>query len=135
VKESKCEVRLPLAEWLNGWMMWHEHEEGLNEQFVSFMKRNGAPDDDAAAIVGAQRKPKYLGLRPPREFTRIRDGDAVAMGQREWRVITAGGHSRPRYWASRIASTSLRLCPVNVAICGTVASASAKRTTADPLKS
>jgi glyoxylase-like metal-dependent hydrolase (beta-lactamase superfamily II) len=43
--------------------------------------------------MGAQRKSKYLGLRPPREFTRIRDGDAVVMGQREWRVITAGGHS------------------------------------------
>jgi hypothetical protein len=43
-------VRLPLAEWLNGWMMWHEREEGLNEQFVSFIKCNGAPDDDAAAI-------------------------------------------------------------------------------------
>jgi glyoxylase-like metal-dependent hydrolase (beta-lactamase superfamily II) len=86
-------VRLPLAEWLNGWMMWHEREEGLNEHFVSFIKCNGASDDDAAAIVGAQRKPKYLGLRPPREFTRIRDGDAVTMGQREWRVITAGGHS------------------------------------------
>jgi glyoxylase-like metal-dependent hydrolase (beta-lactamase superfamily II) len=37
--------------------------------------------------------PKYLGLRPPREFIRIRDGDVIAMGQREWRVITAGGHS------------------------------------------
>jgi glyoxylase-like metal-dependent hydrolase (beta-lactamase superfamily II) len=93
VKESKCAVRLPLAEWLNGWLMWHEREEGLNEQFVSFIKSNGASDDDAATIVGAQRKKKYLGLRPPREFTRIRDGDTVTMGQREWRVITAGGHS------------------------------------------
>jgi glyoxylase-like metal-dependent hydrolase (beta-lactamase superfamily II) len=93
VKESKCAVRLPLAEWLNAWLMWHEREEGLGEQLVSFMKCNGASDDDAAAIVGAQRKQKYLGLRPPREFTRIRDGDAVTMGQREWRVITAGGHS------------------------------------------
>ena len=27
VKESKCTVRLPLAEWLNGWKMWHEREE------------------------------------------------------------------------------------------------------------
>ena len=57
------------------------------------MKRNGASDDDAAKIIEAQRKSKYLGLRPPREFIRIRDGDVVAMGQREWRVITAGGHS------------------------------------------
>ena len=36
---------------------------------------------------------KFLGPRPPREFTRIRDGDVIAMGKREWRVITAGGHS------------------------------------------
>ena len=93
VKQSKCAVRLPLAEWLNGWLMWHEREEGIGEQFVSFMKCNGASDEDAAAIVGAQRKQNYLGLRPPREFTRIRDGDTIAMGQREWRVITTGGHS------------------------------------------
>jgi glyoxylase-like metal-dependent hydrolase (beta-lactamase superfamily II) len=93
MKESKCVVRLPVAEWLNAWLMWHEREEEIGEQFVSFMKRNGASDDDAAVIAGAQRKQKYLGLRPPREFTRIRDGDTVTMGQREWRVITTGGHS------------------------------------------
>ena len=93
VKDSKCVVRLALGEWLSGWLMWHEREEGLNEQFVSFMKRNGASDDDVAAVAGAQRKQKYLGLQPPREFTRICDGDAVTMGQREWQVITAGGHS------------------------------------------
>jgi glyoxylase-like metal-dependent hydrolase (beta-lactamase superfamily II) len=86
-------VRLPLAEWLNGWKMWHEREEGPDEQFASFMKRNGASDNDATRIVEAQRRLKYLALRPPREFIRIRDGNVVAMGQREWRVITAGGHS------------------------------------------
>ena len=73
--------------------MWHEREEGPDEQFAAFMKRNGASDDDAAGIMGAQRRSKFLGLRPPREFIRIRDGELVAMGQREWRVITAGGHS------------------------------------------
>jgi glyoxylase-like metal-dependent hydrolase (beta-lactamase superfamily II) len=93
VKESKCTVRLPLAEWLSGWMMWHEREEGTNELFASFMNRNGASDDDVARVMEAQRRSKYLGLRPPREFVRIRDGDVVTMGQRKWRVITAGGHS------------------------------------------
>lgn len=93
VKESKCAVRLPFAEWLNGWMMWHERDEGLTEQFADYMKRNGASADEAAAIMGMQRPSKYLGLKPPREFTRIKDGDTVSMGKREWRVITAGGHS------------------------------------------
>lgn len=93
VKESKCTVRLPLAEWLSGWKMWHEREEGPDEPFAAFLKRNGASDEDAAKIIEAQRKSKYLGLRPPREFIRIRDGDVVTMGQRAWRVITTGGHS------------------------------------------
>jgi glyoxylase-like metal-dependent hydrolase (beta-lactamase superfamily II) len=84
---------MPLAEWLSGWKTWHEREEGPDEQFASFMKRNGASDDDAAGIIEAQRRLKFPGLRPPREFTRIRAGDVVAMGRREWRVITAGGHS------------------------------------------
>jgi len=47
---------------------------------AAFMNRNGASDDDAAKIMEAQRRSKYLGLRPPREFIRIRDGDVVAMG-------------------------------------------------------
>ena len=93
MKESKCAVRMAFAEWLNGWLTWHEREEGPNEQFATFMKRNGASDDDATRIMQAQRPSKYLGLRPPREFIRIRDGDVIAMGQREWRVITSGGHS------------------------------------------
>jgi glyoxylase-like metal-dependent hydrolase (beta-lactamase superfamily II) len=93
VKQSKCTVRLPLAEWLSGWKTWHEREEGPDEQFSAFLKRNGASDDDATRIMEAQRQSKYLGLRPPREFIRIRDGEVVAMGKREWRVIIAGGHS------------------------------------------
>jgi glyoxylase-like metal-dependent hydrolase (beta-lactamase superfamily II) len=98
VKEMKCAVRLPLAEWLSSWKMWHEREEGPDEQLAIFVKRNGASDDEAARIMEAQRKSKslgsqYLGLRPPREFIRIRDGDIIAMGQRDWQVIIAGGHS------------------------------------------
>ena len=93
VKETKCSVRMPLAEWLSGWKIWHEREEGPDEHFVAFLKRNGASDDDAGKIAGAQRKSKFLGGRPPREFSRIRDGAIITMGKREWQVITAGGHS------------------------------------------
>jgi glyoxylase-like metal-dependent hydrolase (beta-lactamase superfamily II) len=93
VKETKCAVRMSLAEWLSGWKTWHEREDGAGEQFAAFLKRNGASDDAATQIMQAQRHQKFLGGRPPREFIRIRDGDTVAMGKREWRVITAGGHS------------------------------------------
>ena len=93
VKETRCAVRMPLAEWLSGWKMWHEKDEGPDEHFTSFLKRNGASGSDASAIAEAQRRPKFLGGRPPREFNRIRDGDTIAMGRREWRVLTAGGHS------------------------------------------
>ena len=93
VKESKCTVRMPLAEWLGGWKQWHEREETQDELLTSFMMRNGASAEEAAGIVGALRKSKYLGLRPPREFVRIRDGYVIAMGQHDWRVMTTGGHS------------------------------------------
>lgn len=93
VKETKCSVRMPLAEWLSGWKMWHEREESAGDQLVSFARRNGASDEDAARIAAAQRPSQFLGGRPPREFVRIRDGDTIAMGQRDWQVITAGGHS------------------------------------------
>ena len=93
VKESRCTVRMPLAEWLSGWKQWHERDEAQDEQLASFMTRNGASAEEAAGITGSLRKSRYLGLRPPREFIRICDGDAVAMGQRDWKVMTTGGHS------------------------------------------
>jgi glyoxylase-like metal-dependent hydrolase (beta-lactamase superfamily II) len=93
VKEHKCAVQLTLAEWLNGWLMWHERDEGINDVFVDYMKRNGASDEEAKAIAAAQRPSKFPGVRPPREFTRMRDGEIITMGKREWRVIIAGGHS------------------------------------------
>jgi glyoxylase-like metal-dependent hydrolase (beta-lactamase superfamily II) len=93
VKESKCTVRMPLAEWLSGWKLWHEREDAQDEPLKVFMTRNGASEAEVASITGALRKSKYLGLRPPREFIRIRDSDVIAMGQRDWQVITSGGHS------------------------------------------
>lgn len=82
--------------------MWHEREEGLTDQFASYIKRNGASEDDAAAIMGSQRPSKFLGLRPPREFHRMADGEIIQMGRRDWRVITARGHS-PEHASSSIA--------------------------------
>ena len=93
VKETKCSVRMPLAEWLSGWKMWHEREEGPDEHFVAFLKRNGASDDDAAKIAEAQRRRNISADGRRANSSRIRDGDVIAMGKRDWRVITAGGHS------------------------------------------
>jgi glyoxylase-like metal-dependent hydrolase (beta-lactamase superfamily II) len=93
VKETRCSVRMALAEWLTGWKTWHERDESSDEHFVAFLKRNGASSDDASKIAEAQQRSIFLGGRPPREFIRIRDGDVIAMGKRDWRVITASGHS------------------------------------------
>jgi glyoxylase-like metal-dependent hydrolase (beta-lactamase superfamily II) len=93
VKEHKCAARLPLAEWLNGWLMWHDREVGIDDVFIEYMKRHGASDEEAKGIAAAQRPRKFPGVRPPREFTRIKDGDVISMGKREWCVMTAGGHS------------------------------------------
>lgn len=93
VKETGCSVRMTLAEWLSGWKTWHERDEDVGEHFAAFLKRNGASGDDASRIAEAQRRSAFLGGRPPREFIRARDGDVIGMGKRDWRVITAGGHS------------------------------------------
>jgi len=93
VKEHKCATRLPLAEWMNGWLMWHERDVRIDDVFIDYMKRHGASDEEAKGIAAAQRPRKFPGVRPPREFTRVKDGDVISMGKREWRVVTAGGHS------------------------------------------
>jgi glyoxylase-like metal-dependent hydrolase (beta-lactamase superfamily II) len=93
VARTKCRAHCSLAEWLNAMLIWHEREEPLSEQFIVTLKSNGCSEEAASAIKDAQRKPQHLGLRPPREFTRLQDGDSIRMGRRDWRVIAAGGHS------------------------------------------
>jgi len=56
----------------------------------------------AAQIMGAQRRSKFLGLRPPREFIRIRGGEMVAMGQPR----VAGDYRR---WAIRVEQCAVLL--------------------------
>ena len=81
VKEMKCAVRMPLAEWLSGWKTWHEREEGPDEQFASFMKRNGASDDDAARHHGGAAPRRNISARGRRvNSSRIRDGDVDRHG-------------------------------------------------------
>lgn len=64
----------------------------LPAAFVSFYGGAGVPVDKLELMALALRKDPYI--TPPQEqYIRLRRGDVLTIGQRQWRVLIGGGHS------------------------------------------
>lgn len=57
-------------------------------------QRHGLADPELTERIG-ERRNYYPSLVPkvPQAYTRMQDGDLIAIGQQQWRVITGFGHS------------------------------------------
>ena len=63
-----------------------------NEHQLDFYQRTGTPSKDVDAMLGACRKDPFIKLSPD-SFTRIREGDVLKIGQRDWQIVIGDGHS------------------------------------------
>jgi glyoxylase-like metal-dependent hydrolase (beta-lactamase superfamily II) len=82
-----------LAEYLSLQMAWRTGEARDNEPRLRHYRRNGCGEEALAAL--RKRGNHYPKLVPtvPTAFREIRDGDALAIGGRSFRVIVGRGHS------------------------------------------
>ncbi len=81
------------VEWLMTRALWFDIGPEMTEQQVAFAAAAGCPEHYLAYL--GQRGALYVRAvaRPPRSFHAIRHGQALAIGGREWRVITGAGHA------------------------------------------
>lgn len=66
-----------------------EPTQGIEE----FCRRAGWQADEIAANIARRTNMARLYAAFPDSFKRLRDGDALSIGGREWRVIAGGGHT------------------------------------------
>jgi len=90
---SGAPVEITQGEMLTAEAWWNQLPGHDVEAMIALFRRHGL---DAARLDAlASRGPSYRRRVPslPRETRRLLDGDALAIGGREWRVVTGYGHS------------------------------------------
>lgn len=82
-----------LADWLFARALSADSSAGLETSMERFYRRAGLDAETLAAIVARGNSyARSVDTIPP-TLTRLRHGDALAIGESMWRVITGGGHT------------------------------------------
>ncbi|MBN9261836.1 MAG: MBL fold metallo-hydrolase [Hyphomicrobium sp.] len=83
-----------LGEWMSAQVrIWDAQSKSATDGAQRFLTAHGC-DDDTLASYRADRERTHALLGPlPITLTRLRDGDTIRFGERDWEVIVAGGHA------------------------------------------
>ena len=84
---------ITLTEWLSAQLRVEEAKSPLGPRAHRFLERHGC-DPDTIATFGEERTRTrtFMGALPE-EFLRLRDGQTVRFGGRQWEVMVCGGHA------------------------------------------
>ena len=64
----------------------------LPQSHRDFYARAGVTDEELDHMVGAMRKDPFMP-KPPSSYQRIRSGEVLQVGERQWRIVLGEGHS------------------------------------------
>ncbi len=86
-------IHMTQGEFLGGHALWHQLPGYSVEDMVAQFRANGLDESRLGALL--QRGNAYRRGVPelPRSYHRLFDGDVLAIGGREWRVIVGYGHA------------------------------------------
>ncbi|KQS04030.1 MBL fold metallo-hydrolase [Sphingomonas sp. Leaf357] len=82
------------GEWLTARMLVADARDGVPDDMLAFWRAAGWDD----AQIAQARERGWAGFRRivtplPLGFTRLKDGDTLAIGRQDWRVVVGSGHS------------------------------------------
>ena len=92
---ERCDAELIAseAEWLTARMLWLDDTKGLLDIYERFYRRLGL-DEGRVETLKRRRGAYRNSVSPvPTQFRPIRDGGSLAIGGRDWQVLTGQGHS------------------------------------------
>lgn len=92
-ERSRAGLWCTQGEWLAAQHAWRLRDPVEFERRLEHYRQNGAGEETLARL--RRRGNHYPGLVPTvtGEFRRLRDGVAIAIGDRRWEILTLGGHS------------------------------------------
>ena len=82
-----------LGEWMSAQIRIWDAKSASPHGVEQFLANHGCDADTIASYrVERERTHAMLGPLPP-ALTRLRDGDTIRIGERDWQVIVGGGHA------------------------------------------
>lgn len=84
--------RMPMTEWITGMLLARISDETLRVEERAFYHRGGMPKAMVEDQIRSGNRYARSLVQAPHEFRRIRQGDTLRMGGRDWRVLTGEGH-------------------------------------------
>lgn len=80
-------------EWLVGTLLARLSDDVFVGGQDQFYKENGVPDDVRGRVSEVGNQYRNFLSAPPKAFKRLRDGDVLKIGGRDWQVLALEGHS------------------------------------------
>jgi glyoxylase-like metal-dependent hydrolase (beta-lactamase superfamily II) len=84
-------VAMTLSEWQGARLRLTDLD--TSEAFIAFYRSHGCDEATARAFGSARAAGRSQMAQLPSSIVRLRHGDILSLGGREWSVIVAGGHS------------------------------------------
>jgi len=91
--ELETELWASRADWLFGRMLWLDAEGEGQKDTARHYAHHGLDAARAADIGGRGNTYRMVVGEPPRAYHRLKHGDTIAIGGREWEVIVGLGHA------------------------------------------
>lgn len=83
-----------LVEWLAPQVRLSESQGPLHPETLRFMESHGCDAETIDAFRDDRKRTHALLGVMPGSIERLRDGDVIEIGGREWRIIVCGGHAQ-----------------------------------------
>ena len=92
-EKTGADVTMTHGEFLAGHALWHQLPGYNVPAMLAQFRRHGLDEARCQALDGRCNAYKRGVPELPSSFRRLHDGDTLAIGGRQWRVITGFGHS------------------------------------------
>lgn len=86
-------MHVTLAEWMSAQIRYWEAHAPMNDAAERFLAMHGCDAETVAGYAADRERIRALQVPQPGSIERLRQGDVIRMGQRDWRLIVAGGHA------------------------------------------
>jgi glyoxylase-like metal-dependent hydrolase (beta-lactamase superfamily II) len=94
---------ITLVEWLHATVRIDESRSPIGPHALRFMARHGVDPATIESFRDERRRTNAQMLPLPTAIERLRDGQKLRFGGREWRVIVCGGHAAEHasFWCAK----------------------------------
>ncbi len=86
-------LSMTLAEWLAPQVWREEGLKPMRPEVETFWRAHGTPQPAIDLIKSARENTPFRNHPMPPQFHRLRDGDVLRFGGRDWQVLVNGGHA------------------------------------------